>query len=372
MRRVVYLCLQATREGQASYAHVHEIINGLRRRGWTVDLFEPSYAKKRTSPGPFRRFLGFLWVQVRLWLRGKPELLYVRHHFAAWPTAFLARLLRVPVVQEINGPYADLFVAWPWTRKLARVFTWLMRSQIQWADVVIVVTPQLADWARSEGAKGKVFVIPNGANTDLFHPAATLDRSLDIEKPYVIFFGALAPWQGVDVMLAATESPEWPSGVSLVVVGDGAERTRVVESVSRSHRVRYLGSQPYAKMPGLIANALAGLSPEVDAGGRATHAGLFPLKVFETLACGIPVVVSDYPGMADLVREGKCGLVVPPGDPAALARAVRYLYEHPDERQQMGRKGRELVEREHSWDKRAAVTAEVLGTLVRPDTADTA
>lgn len=365
MKRLAYLCLQATREGQASHAHVHEIIKGLQRRGWDVELFEPAYVSSTAPPGYLWRFWEFIRLQLKLWTSGKVNVLYIRWHFATWLTALWARGRGVPVVQEVNGPYEDLFIAWPGTRRLARLFVWLMRSQLRWADAVIAVTPQLADWVRMERGRDGVFVVPNGANTELFHPGAALGPGLHLRRPYVIFFGALARWQGVETMLVAAQHPAWPDEVDLVVVGDGVERGRVELAAARCSRVRYLGLQPYACIPGLVARSLAGLLPKSDPGGRASTTGLFPLKLFETLACGVPAVVTDFPGVADLVREDDCGLVIPPEDPEALAQAVDYLHRHPDKRELMGRRGRELVEREHSWDRRAKDTDAVLdGVLI--------
>lgn len=359
MRRVAYLSLQATRPGQASYAHVHEIIKGLAVRNWSVTLFEPSHS----SSGLLGRAMGFLWAQIRMWLNGRPDVVYIRWHAASWPSAMLARVLRVPVVQEVNGPYDDLFIAWPGTRRFAKFFVWLMRSQLRSATAVITVTSQLADWVRRESGNKdtRIWVIPNGANTDLFHPDARHRRRPALGDKYIIFVGALARWQGVDTMLAATEHPDWPADVTLVIVGDGVERAKVEGFAEKSSRVRYLGQQPYDVVPALVAGSIAGLSPQV---GHRGNTGLFPLKVFEYLACGVPAIVSDYPGMAELVRQGRCGLVVPAGSAGALARAVQYLAANVPEAQEMGRRGRKLVEREHSWDKRAEETALVLDGIV--------
>lgn len=363
MRTLYYLTLQATREGQAAHAHVHEIIKGLRRRGWNVVLFEPRYGGSMKSPSLLERLWEFVRVQLCLWFRGKPDILYIRWHFASWPAALLARLRCVRVVQEVNGPYEDLFLAWPATRRLAWLFTWLMRSQLRWADAIIAVTPQLAEWVQKENgqAKAKVVVVPNGANTELFHPSAS--APVPLPEKYVVFFGALAPWQGIDTMLKAVEESEWPAEVKLVIVGDGVEK-RAVLPAAQGGRVVYLGVLPYAQVPGVVARSIAGLSPKNAAGGRS-DTGLSPLKVFETLACGVPVIVTDFPGQADLVTSARCGIVIPPDNPRALAGAVAYLYHHPEERAAMGKRGRELVEREHSWDSRAeqmdAVLRMVLG-----------
>lgn len=359
-RNLYYLCLQVTREGQASHAHVREIIQGLARRGWQIKLFEPKYRSSDKLPGPLGRLLGFVETQWRLMRSPRPNILYIRAHFGAWPSALWAHIIGLPTVQEVNGPYEDLFIAWPWTRKAARFFIFLMRSQLRWASAIIAVTPQLAEWASKEAGHSRVFVVSNGANVDLFRPGAK--TSIKLPQPYVVFFGALAPWQGIGTLLEAVKRKEWPSEVRLVVAGDGIERSHV-EKAASSSQVVYLGCVPYREMPGIVASSLAGLSPQSGVSERAIT-GLMPLKVLETLACGVPVIVTDLPGQADLVRKNKCGLVIPPNDPKALAEAVAYLYHHPEERTAMGERGRKLVESEYSWDRCAQITSEILTTLI--------
>ncbi|HCD08785.1 MAG TPA: glycosyltransferase WbuB [Thermoanaerobacter sp.] len=372
-RRLAYLCLQATREGQASYAHVHEIIKGLKRRGWVVNLFEPSYAKVYKIINPLKRLQEFLRVQLRLWFhirREKIDILYIRWHFASFFTVLWARRRRLPVIQEVNGPYEDLFIAWPWTRHFTKFFIWLMRTQLHMAEAVITVTPQLASWVQKETNHDRVYVIPNGADTTLFYPGAMIKPGLlqHIKKPYVIFFGAFAPWQGIETMLKALRDPTWPETVYLVIVGDGVGRKLVENASVHTERLIYIGPQPYAYMPGLIANSIAGLCPKNNKGQRS-DTGLFPLKLFETLSCGVPVIVTDFPGMADFVRENSCGLVIPPDKPEALAEAVRYIFENPQIGVEMGMRGRSVIEKKHSWDARASVTDKILSMLIQHEEA---
>lgn len=355
--RIGYLCLQATREGQASHAHVHGIVDGLRELGWQVDLYQPDYADAAEDPGLWPRLREFVRVQTRLIRRSSAyDVLYVRSHFAAFPTVLYARLRGIRVVREMNGTYRDLFLAWPWTRAFAPLFRWVMRSQIRWSDHVIAVTDGIADWAREEGKHENVHVVPNAADVELFRPDATTDRELP--DRYAIFFGALAPWQGIETLLRAVREPEWPDDVDLVVAGDGALRD-AVEAAAARDEVVYLGMVPYRELPGVVARSLAGLSPQGSAGGRSAT-GLYPLKVFETMACGVPVVVTDHPGQADLVRSVDCGLVVPPDDPARIAGAVRQLSEAPDWATSLGKKGRRVAAHEHSWRDRADRTDLVL------------
>lgn len=361
-KQLAYLCLQATRQGQASYAHVHEIIAGLERRGWAVGLYQPSYASSVDPVGHLKRLGAFLTVQLRLMRELEAyDALYIRTHPFAFPTAMWARYKGKIAVQELNGPYEDLLLAYPWARRFSTVFSFLTRQQLRLADAVVVVTDHLKSWLVGEiGRSAGIHVIPNAANVELFHPGAK--QRLDGQQPYALFFGSLSAWQGIDCLLAAVKNPAWPSGLKLVIAGDGAERSKI-EAAARCGRVTYLGSVPYRDMPGLVAGSLVALIPKSGVGNRAAT-GLFPLKVFETLACGVPAIVSDFPGQADLIRKLGAGLVVPSEDAPALARAVATLYLNPEMQRIMGLRGRLAVEADHSWDCRAKDTDKVLRTLV--------
>ena len=363
--KIAYLCLQVTREGQPSYAHVHEIIAGLERLGAQVRLFEPAYAPG-PLPGAADRLAEFRRVQRRLRAAERPDVIYMRHHFGLWPAARWAHAHQIPVVHEINGPPEDFFIAWPRARFARPVVKQAIRQQLKWANGIAAVTPGLADWARGHTRRRvPVEVIPNGANDRLFSPAAAdvpLSR-LDLPDRFVVLVAALSAWQGADVAVRAAREPAWPPDVALVVVGRGAlEHT--VRAAADGDRIVHAGPLPYRQVPAVVARSLAALSPQVDVEGRALT-GLMPLKVFETMACGRPIVVSDYPGMADLVRAEACGLVVPPGDPAALALAVRALADDPGAASDMGRRGREAIEQRHSWTRRAEATYRLLEAAAR-------
>ncbi|MFN6991322.1 MAG: glycosyltransferase [Fervidobacterium sp.] len=92
--------------------------------------------------------------------------------------------------------------------------------------------------------------------------------------------------------------------------------------------------------------------------------GLSPLKLYESLACGIPVIVTDFPEISDIVRNGECGIVVKYNSPEEIAKAVRFLFENPGIRDLMGKKARKIAAEEHSWDKRAEQVDLILKHLV--------
>lgn len=358
---ISYLTLQVHEEGQGSYVHVTEIIRGLRKRGCEVQLFHPIYRTGSSAPGILRRLLEYARVQLNLWFRGlrNADVVYIRAHFASLLTVLVARMLGLKVILELNSVADEVNVSWSWARPFGGMLRFLLRKQLQWSTVVVVVTPALREWVRREVDHPTIEVIPNGANIEIFNPSAT--TKLQLPKRYVVFFGALSRWQGLDILLRATNRPEWPTDVSLVILGDGTEVETVREAARQNSLIVYCGSLPYEKVAGVVAGSLAGISPKNNLGRHGEHSS--PLKVYETLACGIPAIVTDFQGQSELVRKYECGIVVPPDDARALAEAVRYIRNNEDERKVMGRRGQRAVETEHSWDQRAEMTYHVIAGL---------
>lgn len=290
----------------------------------------------------------FLWVQLRLTSApGEPDVLYVRMHPAGLPAVRWARRRGVRVVVEVNGTSDDWLLAWPALRLIAPLLRLALRAELRAADAVVAVTHGLAGWARAEaGPAAVVSVVPNGVDLDRFSPDA-IGAPDGLPPRYAVFVGALAPWQGLDELVAARRHREWPDGVALVVAGDGALRTLVDQP-----DVVWLGAVPFAQVPGLLTRAVAALVPSRDRAGT----GVAPIKLFEAMGCGVPVVAAD---IADTNRYAT-GPLVRPGDVAGWARAVAMLAGNEAAGIAAGNSGRVAAVAEHSWDARAAATERIL------------
>ncbi len=355
--RIAYLCLQATTPGQASYAHVHEIIAGLRDQGAIVDLFEPSYVGGK-APGAVGRLVEFARVQSRVIAAlGNYDVLYVRGHALAWWASETARHRGTVVVQECNGPVDDFFIAWPSARLVAPIITALTYAQFTHADAVIAGSTGLAEWLKRE--TGVVaHIVPNGANTDIFQPMERPEIE-ELPERYAVFFGSLAPWQGISTSLKAVREPEWPEGVLLVVVGEGVQQAEVEAAAREDTNVVYLGHRPYDQVGAIVANAVASLVNKEQE--EFAEAGISPLKLYESMACATPVIATEgMPGLTSIVREHEVGLIVPQHDSNALARAIAQIAAQPELAHQMGVRGRAFAEAECTWLARSEDTAAVI------------
>lgn len=355
-RQVVYLCLQPTTAGQASHAHVHEVVRGLRVRGWAVtllDAIEYGGASRRL----LQRVAACVRTQVHLRHLPRPDVIYSRAHPLALPTALWARIRRIPMVHEVNGPTTDIVAAWPSLRPLHPIMHLLQRVQLRMAHAVVTPTSGLAAWVDEQtSGMTRTLVVPNGADASHFHPDAS--RPEGLPSRYVVFFGSLAPWQGIPTILEATTRPNWPKDVHLVIAGDGQMRDLVRGAVTDAPGlVHYLGNISYSDITGVVAGSLASLI--VKEYERA-DLGLSPLKLYESMAAGVPVIATDIPGLGDVVRQSGSGIIVPAMDSEAVASAVAQLASDPDHAQQLGRQGRKAVLTQHTWEVRSGLIEELL------------
>ncbi len=140
---IAYVSLQAVVDGQDTWAAVTEVIKGIEADGWIVDRYFPDYPNG-VAPGPLGRLAEMYRVQRRLERRlSEYDAIYIRAHPLTWPIARASRRRGIPVVQECNGPYEDLFIAWPRTRIARPLFEYLQRSQYVEASAIISVSDGL-------------------------------------------------------------------------------------------------------------------------------------------------------------------------------------------------------------------------------------
>ncbi|MHB1627504.1 MAG: glycosyltransferase family 4 protein [Bacilli bacterium] len=192
--------------------------------------------------------------------------------------------------------------------------------------------------------------IPNGVDTDQFCPAPPEDRTLQSElglrpaTPIVLFVGAMDHahfFKGIPVLIEALQRIPEAHGV---LVGEGDLRMQFEDAARRlaPGRVTFTGGVKLDRLIHLYQSADVTVLPSVTMGEA------FGVVLLESMACGTPVVASDLPGVRTVVEHGVDGELARPGDAQSLAQAIRRVLE-PDLNRQMGRRGREKVERKYAW-----------------------
>jgi glycosyltransferase involved in cell wall biosynthesis len=215
------------------------------------------------------------------------------------------------------------------------------RCIVRRSDHVIAVSNAVAEHARRMGGHStRVTVIPNGVDTSLFYPKPDR-RSIG---PTVIFVGRLVTNKGPETLIRAAPTvlachPQ----ARFVLVGDGPLRARLQKQVHQlgiEHAVQFLGTRH--DVPQLMREAALFVRPSSLEG--------MPLTVLEAMASALPVVATPVGGTPQVLQDGVNGLLVPVDDSTELANAIVKLLDDRSLAEDMGRRGRELVENSYTWD----------------------
>jgi len=217
----------------------------------------------------------------------------------------------------------------------------------------------------------KLMVIPNGANVELLRPMDKREcrREMGFAEDafYVGFIGSFAPWHGLETLIDAAKQvkEQGYSEIKYLLVGDGelkASLERRVKHYGLEGEIQFLGWVAYEVIPYYINVLDVAVAPFTKE--RNDIIGLSPLKLYEYLACGCPVIASRVNGVKEVVEESQCGYLFEPGDIKGLARRIVQAYNERDELSAMGLKGRQLVLARYSWQSTASTLTEVLLTLL--------
>ena len=218
------------------------------------------------------------------------------------------------------------------------------------ASALIAVSHEVADYLeRFPKARGRIHVLPNGVNPDRFRPEV---RPSCPSRPGIFtigFVGSLKPWHGLATLVEAffllrQSGPD----CRLLIVGEGPERERLTDDLSRRgllEATHLTGAVSPADVPGLLASMDVAVAPYP----QLPHFYFSPLKVFEYMAAGRPVVASRIGQLADLIDDGVNGLLCPPGNAAALAGALERLRQDGQLRERLGETARAHMLGEHTW-----------------------
>ena len=286
--------------------------------------------------------------------------------FTAW---LLARLKGVPFLFEVRDlwPAFAVAVGVLTNKSLIRLSEALECFLYRHADCVVVNSPGFVQHVRQRGAK-RVELIPNGADPDMFKPTgASPDMLAGLRcdgKFIVMYTGAHGLSNDLGVVLQAAALLNGQKNIQFVLVGDGMEKPALMEQASamQLENVTFLPSQPKNKMADVLAAAdacIAILKP------IEMYRTTYPNKVFDYMAAGRPVILAIGGVISEVITGEGAGITVPPGDPAALAEAVRQLADQPHLAQRMGEAGRTAVELRYNRNEFTRQFAELLAEMVR-------
>jgi len=223
----------------------------------------------------------------------------------------------------------------------------LGKYPLKMADRVISTTNSYATTSRSLWDID-VDVVPNAVDVNRFHPKNKgdfiRDKFVEGDEPIALFVGRLVPHKGIGILIRALEYLQ--SG-KLLIVGDGPYLNwlkQLTKKLKLEDRVVFVGPISDYWLPAYYAATDVVVLPSTS---RLEAFGIVGL---EAMASGKPLVLSDIPGVRDVISSDE-GFIVEPLDPEALAEALEKIWNYPENAKQMGLKGRERVVSMFSWEK---------------------
>ncbi|MFQ5506852.1 MAG: glycosyltransferase, partial [Planctomycetota bacterium] len=266
-----------------------------------------------------------------------------------------ARREGIPFLLEVNAPL------WEEARRyrslhLGQTARALALDVMAGADHLLVVSKELSKILVAEGVdRGKIHVMSNGVNQDLFDAAAPARRPDALEgKPALVFIGSLKPWHGIDFLLEAFLRLRRQTALGLWVVGDGPLGGEVARAAAEHPDDIVFDRQvPHEKIPGILKAADAALAPYPS----TAPAYFCPLKVVEALAAGCPIVASRTTSVTDLAGESPLLELHEPEDSEDFGRAVTRVLQRE----------RGAPRSDHSWQSKARRVLELAGRVDCPE-----
>jgi glycosyltransferase involved in cell wall biosynthesis len=260
----------------------------------------------------------------------------------------LARLKGVPFLFEVRDLWPAFAIDVGVLRNplLIRLSLWLERFLYRHADQLLVNSPGFVEHVSQRGARD-VLVVPNGVDPLMFDPHASgagYRQQHGLVGRYIAMYaGAHGMSNDLGVLLEAARLLRDDPEITIVLVGDGKEKPALQAQAANMglQNVYFLPPVPKAAMTQALAAAnacIAILKP------IKMYATVYPNKVFDYMAAGRPVILAIDGVIRQVVENAEAGVFVQPGDPVALANAIRQLADNREWGVQMGLRGRKEVE----------------------------
>ncbi len=374
--RVLYI--HRTRGTGVEAVHISGIVDAFRHLGHEVMVLSPNGISQlgaengarakilhrvmtkfsRTAPEFFfecaELFYNFPGYRAALTtaIRFRCDFIFERYAIFGLVGAFLSAHLALPWVLEVNYTSQNQLVRQR-SRILSSFAKFLKQRMFLRPLVIATVSSFLRNHLIEEYGvmASRVVVVPNATDPDIFHPDIQPQRrcgTLVLNGKIVGFVGGFYPWHGLDLLLDAFASlgNEFPD-MKLLLIGDGPERKRLegrAKVLGVGHRVLFAGTISHRDLPKWIASFHIGVMPDSNEYGS-------PMKIFEYMSMGKPVVVPDYIPLRDVVDDGVEGLIFPPGNVDALAQRMRTLLEDNETYARMSGAARRKVVQRHNWEQ---------------------
>lgn len=371
-------------EAGGQNVYVRQVGEALAHQGWYVDMFTRSTSTEQPKiieHGPHCRTIRLIagpdefvprdeifgyadtFVEELLKFQEKSGIKYSLVHTNYWISSWVGMELKkyqsIKQIHTYHSLGAVKYKSMTTVPMIASTRLGIEKAVLETADRIVATSPQEKEHMRSlVSTKGNIDIIPCGTDIRRFgsinREAARTELGIDPETLIVFYIGRFDPRKGIETLVRAVGQSQLrgKKKLNLIIGGgsrpgqsDGKERDRIEKIVAE------LGMSDFTTFPGRLGDdILPAYYAAADVCVVPSHYEPFGLVAIEAMASGTPVVASDVGGLQFTVVPEETGLLAPPQDEAAFAKAIDRILSNPDWRNQLGLNARVRVENKFSWD----------------------
>ncbi|WP_246944208.1 glycosyltransferase family 4 protein [Bacillus pinisoli] len=318
-----------------------------------IHIKTPSHRRDRFFKTIFEVYQRAIEVQADIYHFHDPELILV---------GLLLKSKGKKVIYDVHEDVPRQILSKYWIKPALRTiiskgFEAFENISVRYFDAIITATPYISK--RFKKRSSNVVTVCNYPIKEEFEDG---DFSKELKENAVCYVGGLSKERGIKEMVDSMKETE----ACLLLAGSFAEQ-KLQEQMKKLpgwSKVEELGYLDREGVKQTLRRSVAGLYV-----GHPTPAYVhsLPIKVFEYMASGIPVITSNFPILMDIVTKENCGLCVDPLDSNALANAIQWMVNHPEKASEMGRNGREAVLSRYNWEAESVKLMEVYEQISEED-----
>ncbi len=335
-------------------------------------LLKPLLQKYLHEPKRVLANAKYLWQEHRILTRRRPDILLNRLELYTFSALWLARRLNLPLVIEADCPPTHEHMNF-YGRDFVHLGDLAMRiemANLRGADAIIAISNILANYYCERGIpREKIHVIPNAVDANKFVPRPkdqALARELGLENRTVVgWVGSLFGWSGIENLIdMARHVLAHRPNVSFLLVGGGKNKEFFQEHLHTNGyapRVVLPGTVPHSEVPRYLScmDIVLAPYPKLDFWYPSS------VKIFEYMASGKATVATRVGQVAEIIEEGKNGLLFDPERAGELTEKVLALVDSEEKRRQIGEQARRDVLAKWTWEHMAGRMLEVFEEVLQ-------
>jgi len=387
MKILINAVLDLNKDG-AGVTHFTEVANNLqkekhkvlalcpgfypnRKKYWGFKIVYVPTFKKNLFSMLFYEFLNIFFLAFWV-IRFKPDIIHCRYNVATLYLPLIAKFLKVNYFVEVNGILENELRLRRFSEFVIRCVKFTEIINFKFAKKIICVTNGIKKEIQKKYKipRVKLEVVGNGANPDVFYPRNKYqcrNKLALLQNKFIVgFIGSLAPWRGLinlakAVLVIKNSNPELYKNLLIIIVGEGEEKKMLVELVNEYNLncFNFLSSTEYKNIPYFI-NAFDVCTVFFSRNNLKVIGS--PIKLFEYLACGKPIIATDIDGINNLYKCREYIIFLPSMNPIKIAEKINYCYQHKKIIAETGKRGRKIFLERYTWSNVAKILLAIFKT----------